>query len=243
MSDEYNDRPTGIKIISHRPVPPTVRLVQPPQEPATPSGFRIIDRREILPVSRVFSFPEHMRPQGHPGIFIPTGLMGELRFMAKHALPNEDFALLLGFHFIDPQRNINWVEVNYSIDHPPTMQATPVRFETTMEEMALMRERSDEIAARSGYEGERLLGWYHSHPGHGIFFSDTDRDNHSGYGRDYQFGLVIDPVRGEEGIFQGPQMQRVEPTIVSVDLYSHLAAEQQTQQPYLTSSFNPADFR
>ena len=49
----------------------------------------------------------------------------------------------------------------------------------------------------------RIVGWYHSHPGHGLFLSQTDLDTHMGF---YQFSpyalsLVAEPSSGEFGIW------------------------------------------
>lgn len=49
----------------------------------------------------------------------------------------------------------------------------------------------------------RIVGWYHSHPGHGLFLSQTDLDTHMQF---YQFSpyavsLVADPKSEEFGIW------------------------------------------
>lgn len=49
----------------------------------------------------------------------------------------------------------------------------------------------------------RIVGWYHSHPGHGLFLSQTDLETHM---RFYQFSpyavsLVADPKSSEFGIW------------------------------------------
>jgi proteasome lid subunit RPN8/RPN11 len=49
----------------------------------------------------------------------------------------------------------------------------------------------------------RIVGWYHSHPGHGLFLSQTDLDTHMGF---YQFSpyalsLVVEPSTDEFGIW------------------------------------------
>jgi len=49
----------------------------------------------------------------------------------------------------------------------------------------------------------RIVGWYHSHPGHGLFLSQTDLETHMQF---YQFSpyalsLVADPKSGEFGIW------------------------------------------
>jgi len=49
----------------------------------------------------------------------------------------------------------------------------------------------------------RIVGWYHSHPGQGLFLSQTDAETHMQF---YQFSayavsLVVDPKSAEFGIW------------------------------------------
>lgn len=47
-----------------------------------------------------------------------------------------------------------------------------------------------------------VIGWYHSHPNLGAFFSSTDRYTQKHFfNNDYSVGLVIDPIREEEKLF------------------------------------------
>jgi len=47
-----------------------------------------------------------------------------------------------------------------------------------------------------------LVGWYHSHPGHGCFLSSTDISTQKGmFDRPYHTALVVDPVRKEMDAF------------------------------------------
>jgi proteasome lid subunit RPN8/RPN11 len=50
-------------------------------------------------------------------------------------------------------------------------------------------------------EGKVRLGWYHTHPNQGIFFSGPDLNSHLDWKRPYQFGLVIDPRNLDCGLF------------------------------------------
>jgi proteasome lid subunit RPN8/RPN11 len=51
-----------------------------------------------------------------------------------------------------------------------------------------------------------VVGWYHTHPNLGAFFSGTDRATQRGFFREsYSLGLVFDPVRNEEAWFVGPE--------------------------------------
>jgi len=48
----------------------------------------------------------------------------------------------------------------------------------------------------------RILGWYHTHPGFGIFLSGMDLFIHeSFFGAPDQVALVYDPLNGDEGLF------------------------------------------
>lgn len=57
-----------------------------------------------------------------------------------------------------------------------------------------------ELAKRK--DKARVIGWYHSHPDFGIFYSAPDLFVHRNFfGLDGQVGVVIDPVRDECGVF------------------------------------------
>ena len=63
-------------------------------------------------------------------------------------------------------------------------------------------DRARDLMARTG---SMVVGWYHSHPNLGAFFSGTDRATQRAFfNRPYSVGLVVDPVRGEEAWFVGP---------------------------------------
>jgi proteasome lid subunit RPN8/RPN11 len=52
------------------------------------------------------------------------------------------------------------------------------------------------------HPGEEILGWYHSHPGFGIFLSEHDLFIHRNFfGRPEQIAIVVDPHAGSEGLF------------------------------------------
>ena len=56
-------------------------------------------------------------------------------------------------------------------------------------------------------DGERIVGWYHSHLGCGCFMSDTDvRTQHSVFGKGMGFAIVIDPLRGEFAVFDNSEI-------------------------------------
>lgn len=54
----------------------------------------------------------------------------------------------------------------------------------------------------SEYPESQIVGWYHSHPGFGIFLSEDDLFiHHNFFSNPSQVALVVDPVAGTEGVF------------------------------------------
>ena len=52
------------------------------------------------------------------------------------------------------------------------------------------------------YAEDQIVGWYHSHPGFGIFLSEHDLFIHRNFFSDAsQIALVVDPLAGTEGVF------------------------------------------
>ena len=59
--------------------------------------------------------------------------------------------------------------------------------------------------------GQSVVGWYHSHPNLGVFFSGTDRRTQAAFFReDHAIGLVVDPIRHQRMWFSGAQSLEVE---------------------------------
>jgi proteasome lid subunit RPN8/RPN11 len=57
--------------------------------------------------------------------------------------------------------------------------------------------------------GRRVVGWYHSHPDLGVFFSGTDRHTQRAFfPAPYSIGLVVDWVRHRSGVFTGADSVR-----------------------------------
>jgi proteasome lid subunit RPN8/RPN11 len=74
---------------------------------------------------------------------------------------------------------------------------------------------TDEIRAarkemEQKYPGLTAVGWYHSHPGHGVFLSGQDMSIvRSIYDASWHIAMVIDPQRRTEGIFVGPEGEQL----------------------------------
>lgn len=77
-------------------------------------------------------------------------------------------------------------------------QSSSVHFDFTPAIWAEMLRVKDQ-----NYEHLRILGWFHSHPGHGIFLSPgmDDRIQKEFFHQPWQTAMVFDPVRHEGGFF------------------------------------------
>lgn len=63
----------------------------------------------------------------------------------------------------------------------------------------------------SDFPGQQIVGWYHSHPGFGIFLSRHDLFIHENFFSDpRQVAYVVDPHAGTEGVFVWRDNQVVE---------------------------------
>jgi proteasome lid subunit RPN8/RPN11 len=67
-------------------------------------------------------------------------------------------------------------------------------------------------------KGKSVIGWYHSHPNLGAFFSSTDRATQKAFfNNPFSLGVVIDPVRFEVQSFVGPDSERLQTEFIIVD--------------------------
>lgn len=76
----------------------------------------------------------------------------------------------------------------------------------------------DALLARMAREAPELavVGWYHTHPGLGVFLSGTDQHTHAHHFRQpWQFALVHDPASGDTGCFKGMPAVAVSWTVAS----------------------------
>jgi len=65
--------------------------------------------------------------------------------------------------------------------------------------------------------GNIVIGWYHSHPNLGAFFSGTDRKTQRAFfNQPYSLGWVIDPFRSEQKVFCGPESVEYQHSIMEI---------------------------
>lgn len=114
---------------------------------------------------------------------------------AEVALPNETGGFLLGHAAFDPDCGswFNWIDEAVPIN---PAESNPVHFSFTWKDV-------DQVRNRREREQKSLIGWYHTHPGLGIFLSETDllKTHHQLFNEFFQVALVYDPIGGRAGYF------------------------------------------
>jgi len=122
-----------------------------------------------------------------------------MRDMEAHALSDTRVELggvLLGGQYRDPDGR-SFVVVSYSL-RAQHYESTKGSFKFTHDTWTQITRQREELA-----EDLQMVGWYHTHPGWGVFLSGMDMficDNF--FNKPLDVALVIDPCRDDRGFFQ-----------------------------------------
>lgn len=142
-------------------------------------------QRREFPVSDETSEPLRISVSGEA--------YSQMQAHAKDHLEEEVCGVLIGTLCED--ENGRWVDAQAAIEGTTTKQGgTHVTYtQETWEAIYAIKDKK--------YPKLNIVGWYHTHPGFGVQFSDMDKfiqnNFFSGPG---QFALVIDPLSGDEAI-------------------------------------------
>ena len=134
-----------------------------------------------------------------PMVFLsPECRLGILAHLRSH--PTELGGLLLGRPYAGGARvPVTWRPL-VAIDRFVPSE----RFRSSSVSLAMDVEIWDRAGVMMARDGSMIVGWYHSHPNLGAFFSGTDRATQRAFfNTAYSVGLVVDPLRGEEAWFIG----------------------------------------
>jgi proteasome lid subunit RPN8/RPN11 len=123
------------------------------------------------------------------GVYIERGALDAMVQRAERADDFEVGGFLLGGYHGHEGRP--YVDVTTQV---PALKAASARAHLTFSNEA-MREFHETHAER--YPGTLVLGWYHTHPGYGLFLSADDTFIQSSfYAGDHHIAVVIDPHAG-----------------------------------------------
>lgn len=141
--------------------------------------------------------------QAREKIFI-AGSHNPESYSSLYRRENERGGVLLGNLYYD---EVDGQRVTYTAvtDAMPAEEAqagsTHVEFDGGM--LHKVMEEANEYIRKTG-QNTRIVGWYHTHPGFGVFMSGTDQNTQRQiYGTDWHVAIVFDPIRRDYGIFYG----------------------------------------
>ena len=145
------------------------------------------------------------------GAIVPKSVVEQARSFTAPRGRLEMGGLLVG-HVDDHGRNVCVAGF-----FPEQIQSSPTYCEFDGSWMAICTaalEYANEAPSGDGSEvpSLRIIGWIHTHPDLGIFLSGTDQSTYRAnmrYSPDGRFlAVVVDPLRGEEGVFTSPDRPR-----------------------------------
>ena len=108
-------------------------------------------------------------------------------------LSREQAGILCGRAYVS-EREQYYLALDIALPASTQCDSTHVKFQG---------ESWEQIWGRLEKDSE-ILGWYHTHPGLGVFMSQTDmrtQENH--FRAPWQIAMVVDPVQDQIGIFRG----------------------------------------
>jgi proteasome lid subunit RPN8/RPN11 len=160
--------------------------------------------------------------QRQPRVTIAGEVLRQIRQHARSNSKTEVCGVLIG------EENGNGLSITARIPGLNAAQAgTYVTFtQDTWEHIYKIKDKE--------YPDERIMGWYHSHPGFGVFLSDHDTFIHKNFfSSALQVAWVYDPHSDEEGCFgwSGERLERVSEIHVKDDKGGEEAGETGKPEP------------
>ena len=144
-------------------------------------------------ISRDYPIPER-RTEGGVDVVIARSVLNEIHAHGKSRMDVEVCGVLVGETYRDKRGPFIYVDASIRGLHSDN-QVAQVTF--TAETWTHIQKQIDEK-----YSDRRILGWYHTHPGFGIFLSGMDMFIHENFFNSAeQLALVYDPHSEEQGVF------------------------------------------
>lgn len=173
---------------------------------------------------RDFCQANHIVPPMRSGssrsvVFIEKEALRQLNEFLLRDLSREHGGVLLGQAFFDPQEQRYFVVIRFSIAAHGT-EGSQVHLQYTPSTWASISEVIDQA-----HQDMVVVGWYHSHPGLGVFMSSTDRATQKAFwNRAWNLAIVVDPVAQKTGWFAGEECSPLDSD--QVVTYEDLATQQ-----------------
>jgi proteasome lid subunit RPN8/RPN11 len=163
-----------------------------------------LQRAGILPESylsrgaSLFQCKDEERRRGDCDVLMLQSVYREINKHLSEDTSREYGGLLLGIEVQSFDPDTPSILITHSLRAKYT-DGNSARLTFTVETWSEFNQQTDDL--RKLGANLRRLGWYHSHPNHGIFLSHWDLNVCADFNRPTQVALVVDPIRNEGGFF------------------------------------------
>lgn len=165
--------------------------------------IEVVAEEPLVPMERVLPFVDPVFRsivqvgdfrRAQPLIFVQSRALRLMESHTRSTLKQEVGGLLLGNFYCHNTISFTYVEAAV-----PALQARSGSGSLFFSATSL---QDIEEIRQTNYAHLRSVGWYHSHPGFGIFLSPTDLYSHRTTFNGGPFvAMVLDPVNRSDGIF------------------------------------------
>jgi proteasome lid subunit RPN8/RPN11 len=132
-------------------------------------------------------------------VLVSEAVMAEIFFQLKSRAEVEMGGVLVGSAFADLDSPLHAVVVRRGV-LGDNSEGTPVSLKLTSDSWQSINSKLPSLPE----EQRNIVGWYHSHPGLGVFLSARDLSTQrSFFANPWQIALVVDPKRDAFGFFYG----------------------------------------
>lgn len=208
--------------------------------------IRIISEKKVSPLKVGFpdrnpmftniSLPRHQHlpkpnERGLLQVFMHQKAHDSMWRHSQLSIQQELGGALMGYYCEDNgQRFLLITDV---LHQPPSYYASPTLLRFTTQFYDDLNQHIDQVQREHPHL--LRLGMYHTHPGYGVFLSNTDVDTFKGIFKDvFQIALVVDPLKNEEGVFSWLNGDVSPPS--PFKLYE---TQNPQYQPHSSTTFNP----
>ena len=121
-------------------------------------------------------------------------------------MKNEVGGILVGQWCLD-ENNQQFIVIEHALPARYTRQGS-VYLTFTQDSLVDIHDQID-----TNYKGQKIVGWYHTHPSMGVFLSHYDTWLHSHFFPEpWQVALVVEPVKATGGFFIRQKNSLLDPT-------------------------------
>jgi Predicted metal-dependent protease of the PAD1/JAB1 superfamily len=129
--------------------------------------------------------------QVHSFDYVLKGIMDE----CKKSLPNETIGFLVGIFCKWRNEYYTLVDGYMPVEGSSSEYHVVMDVESIASSLKMLEEEYD--------DKHSIVGWYHSHPGYGVFLSAIDIKSHmTFFNHPLHVALVVDPIKKRYGFFK-----------------------------------------